>query len=613
VVGRTLGHYSIKNRLGRGGFGEVFGGIDQLLKRPVAIKVLRPELNRDITGLGRFMREAESLARLNHANIATLYTLHREGDELFMIMELVDGPTVEDLLLQCGQLHEQEGLALIAQAIDGLSWAHAQGVIHRDIKPANLMVTRAGVLKIMDFGIAHIRGSDRLTRHGRSVGTLEYMAPEQIRGLDVDERSDVYSLAIVLYQLLCGSPPFASSSEYELIRAQIEAAPPGLIGRVPGLRSEIEDAVMRALAKEPADRFQSVAAFGASLGISDLAGRTAEIMRSRLAALPCQPTHAAVPAAGATRLVSSSPPAKPITALVPAEECAVGHLSDFGDGPAAIEPSGTTISQSRSRFGATERILLAVSILLAAGLVGKLAWNEIHIERPSAPGGGAGAEDRPVTGAALQLAGTGATDDVRQSPTVDPVSAGETKSPDAADAIPTKQIETAEAPPFAPDTARPDLLPMAAPDGPKPWRDCDVCPEMMDVPAGRFMMGSTAEDPDAEDVERPQHEVLIAKAFALGRHEVTFDEWEACVSGGGCQGYRPSDARTGRGRQPVVNVSWQDAQTYVRWLGAKTGHSYRLPSEAEWEYAARAGTMTRFWWGDDAGYANANCRTCGKE
>jgi serine/threonine-protein kinase len=135
VIGRTLGHYTIKKRLGHGGFGEVFGGIDELLKRPVAIKVLRPELNRDISGLGRFMREAESLARLNHPNIATLYTLHREGDELFMIMELVDGPTVEDLLLQCGRLHEQESLALIAQAIDGLSWAHAQGVIHRDIKP----------------------------------------------------------------------------------------------------------------------------------------------------------------------------------------------------------------------------------------------------------------------------------------------------------------------------------------------------------------------------------------------------------------------------------------------------------------------------------------------
>jgi formylglycine-generating enzyme required for sulfatase activity len=435
------------------------------------------------------------------------------------------------------------------------------------------------------------------------------MAPEQIHGLEVDERSDVYSLAIVLYQLLAGSPPFASSSEYELIRAQIEAAPPGLSGRVPGLRSEIEGAVMRALAKEPAERFQSVSAFGASLGISDLAGRTAEIVRSRLAVLPWQPTHVAAPA-GATRLAISSP-AKPTVALVAAEEGVLAHLSDFGDRPAAIEPSGTTISQSRSGFGATARILLTVVILLAAGLFGKLAWNEIHIERPSAPGEGAGAggEERAVTSPPQQPAGP-VTDDVPQLHGVAPIGASETEKPGAADASPTNHMEAVVAPA---GTARLDVPPQAAPNAPKPWRDCDACPEMVDVPPGRFMMGSTADDPDAEDVERPQHEVVIAKAFALGRYEVTSDEWEACVSGGGCEGYRPSDARIGRGQRPVTNVSWEDARRYVLWLSAKTGYSYRLASEAEWEYAARAGTTTRFWWGDDAGYGNANCKACGKE
>ena len=139
------------------------------------------------------------------------------------------------------------------------------------------------------------------------------------------------------------------------------------------------------------------------------------------------------------------------------------------------------------------------------------------------------------------------------------------------------------------------------------FRDCDTCPEMVVVPAGSYMMGSEEGYSD----EEPVHRVTIAQPFAVGKYEVTFAEWEACVAGGGCNGYRPQDVGWGRGRRPVINVSWDDAQAYVQWLSKKTGETYRLLSEAEWEYVARAGTTTRYTWGDEIGENRANCDGCG--
>ena len=144
------------------------------------------------------------------------------------------------------------------------------------------------------------------------------------------------------------------------------------------------------------------------------------------------------------------------------------------------------------------------------------------------------------------------------------------------------------------------------------FRDCPECPEMVVVPSGSFMMGSPESESGRYDAEGPVHRVTIARPFAVGVYEVTFDEWDACVSDRGCGGYRPDDRNWGRGNHPVFDVSWNDAKAYVRWLSGKTGQEYRLLSEAEWEYAARAGTRTKYWWGDSIGRGRANCNTdCG--
>ena len=140
------------------------------------------------------------------------------------------------------------------------------------------------------------------------------------------------------------------------------------------------------------------------------------------------------------------------------------------------------------------------------------------------------------------------------------------------------------------------------------FQDCPQCPELVVVPAGTFVMGAGGR----YEQEQPAHPVTIAQPFAIGRHEVTFDEWDACVAAGGCD-HTPDDHAWGRGRQPVINVTFAQVETYLAWLSETTGHTYRLPSEAEWEYTARAGTTSEFWWGDDVGTNRANCRDCGSK
>jgi eukaryotic-like serine/threonine-protein kinase len=278
---RMIGHYRIVELLGSGAMGTVHIAVDTFIERPVAIKSLRPELTQDPEFVSRFRAEAKSLARLNHPNIATLYSSLLDGSDLYMVMELVRGRPLDDVLRDRGKpLSVKQSLAIIAQAADGLSYAHEMGVIHRDVKPSNLMIGNDGRVKIMDFGIARVRGSARLTRAGTAVGTPLYMSPEQCRGGEGDERSDLYSLAIVLYEMLAGAPPFSGATEYDLIQAQIGAAPPPLVPSAIGVTPELESAIMTALAKKPEQRFPSVRAFSDAIGATALRPDATTVVRN---------------------------------------------------------------------------------------------------------------------------------------------------------------------------------------------------------------------------------------------------------------------------------------------------------------------------------------------
>ena len=293
---KAIGQYEIRDLLGEGGLGQVHAAFDTVLQREVALKSLRPELLSDTNFVERFRAEATSLARLNHPNITTIYSLIPDENNLYMVMELVRGHTLDDIIKERNApIPVRESLAIIAQAADGLAYAHSMGVIHRDIKPSNLMIAENGVLKIMDFGIARVRGTQRLTRSGSIVGTLAYMAPEQLRGEEGDETCDLYSLAIVLYEMLSGTPPFSATSEYDLMQAQINQRPDRLIPRVPGIEPRVENALLKALAKKPAQRFPTTRAFSDALGASSMRMDAPKILHNdtRLLETPAIPIEVA--------------------------------------------------------------------------------------------------------------------------------------------------------------------------------------------------------------------------------------------------------------------------------------------------------------------------------
>jgi len=237
--------------------GAVYKGVDTMLDREVAIKALRPELASQTSVVERFRTEAVTLAKLNHPNIATLYSMFRQGEELYMVLEFVRGETLDSIIQKRGALPAEEAIPVFCQVLDGIDHAHELGIVHRDIKPANMMLTEKGTLKVLDFGIARLLGSARMTRAGNIIGTLEYMAPEQVRGQETDGRSDLYALGMMLYEVLTGKLPFDTDNEFELMRSQTEMTPQPPREINPAIPIEVEAAIMKAIKKNPDDRFQT--------------------------------------------------------------------------------------------------------------------------------------------------------------------------------------------------------------------------------------------------------------------------------------------------------------------------------------------------------------------
>jgi serine/threonine-protein kinase len=267
--------YALTQPLGRGGMGEVWAGTDLLLHRTVAIKVMHEHLAVDATARDRFEREARAVASLNHPCIAAVYdavSLPLIPSRPYMVMEFVAGDTLADQL-QLGLPSMSEALGWADGILAALECAHAAGVVHRDIKPANVMVTNAGLVKVMDFGIAHVTGSEHSTLTSSThtvVGTAAYMAPEQAQGHVVDARSDLYSVGCLLYELLTGRPPYLGDTPLEVMYQHVheEPVPPSL--RALDVPAQLDALVLRALAKDPADRFSSATQMHEALVFSDM-------------------------------------------------------------------------------------------------------------------------------------------------------------------------------------------------------------------------------------------------------------------------------------------------------------------------------------------------------
>jgi serine/threonine protein kinase len=259
MIGTTmLGQYELVDVLGQGGMSVVFKGRHKLTEQEVALKILPPELAAHSQVKSRFLDEAKALAALDHPNIVHLYNFGQENGYFVLAMQFVQGRTWERMILENKRLDWPSSLRICIDVLRALEYAHGRGIIHRDMKPSNVLVrSQDGSATVMDFGIAKMTTSTRLTATGQTMGTVRYMSPEQVRGQDVDLRTDIYSLGATLYESLTGETPFDGNTHFEIMSKHLSEVPKRPSGRGIELPRAVEDALMRCLAKRASDRFET--------------------------------------------------------------------------------------------------------------------------------------------------------------------------------------------------------------------------------------------------------------------------------------------------------------------------------------------------------------------
>ncbi|QDP94920.1 Stk1 family PASTA domain-containing Ser/Thr kinase [Microlunatus elymi] len=362
VVG---GRYELGELLGRGGMAEVRRAVDNRLGRPVAVKELRTDLATDPTFQARFRREAQSAAGLNHPNIVAVYDTGEETDSAtgvqipYIVMELVEGPTLRDILREGRKILPERALELTVGVLDALTYSHRAGIVHRDIKPANVMLTQSGNVKVMDFGIARAVAdtSATMTQTAAVIGTAQYLSPEQARGETVDARSDLYSAGCLMYELLLGRPPFTGESPVSVAYQHVREAPVPPSQLDPSISPEIDAIALKALAKEPDDRYQSAREMKSDIN-RVLAGEQATV-----ALAPVGAAAVAAEDADATRVVPATLP---------------------GSGPEDLDEEDE--EPKKKRTGLVVGLIIAIVVVLAAlGAGGWYWWNSQHPQAAPPP------------------------------------------------------------------------------------------------------------------------------------------------------------------------------------------------------------------------------------
>jgi serine/threonine-protein kinase PpkA len=663
--------YRIIRKINSGGMSTVYLAIQISVGRIVALKVMSPGLTSDPAFNERFQREATIVGQLSHPNIVSIYDIGREEDLNYIAMDYLPGGSLHDKMIN--GLTGAEVIRVTKDIANALDHAHEKGYIHRDIKPENILFRSDNSAVLSDFGVAKVMiGVSRMTHVGTVVGTPQYMSPEQARGQTVDARSDLYSLGVVFYEMLTGSLPFPGDDAVTIALKHISAPIPRLPlqyhayqkildkflakdssqrfqrGREISEAFEHFDASIRAsFSTSTASESLSVFALFRALCSATAAQVVLRLKKIYALLLGKDPDSVSAyyaannkqaPLKMTTRVqqeldLDESPPKKRklfyiwpilgtvvVLASLPFISTHIRSKTESSTAESSAESAITLALSSQSNMSASNQDIelqlaqqapltisaqhtsVASSIAVAASAVPAYALT-IHVTPKKSRIKLLNTPEKYKDGMTLtsgryqvELSNPGYTTQTEwieiknQAIEFHFKLLEELKPTNAsADEIASKKLK-----------GKNSGQPLASTSATENTKNAST---FVRVAAGSFIMG---DDNNAQSL--PARKVVIPKAFLIGRFEVTFDEYDIFVKA--TDRAQPGDNGWGRESHPVINVSWSDAQAYVKWLSKKTGKKYRLPTEAEWEYMARAGTTTDFWWGDNEldAKGRANCR-----
>ena len=592
-IGR-LGPYRVLKVLGAGGMGVVFRAEDPHLERMVALKAMLPSMASSSTAKERFFREAKAAAALKHPHIVTIFQVGEDRGAPFLAMEYLEGEPLDDRLKRETRLPVPEILRIGREIAKGLAAAHEKGLIHRDIKPANLWLEgKEGHVKILDFGLARAMGdTTHLTQSGAIIGTPAYMAPEQAGGKQVDSRCDLFSLGCVLYCMCTGERPFKGHDTISTLMAIATENPPPPVSLNLELPTELSDLVMQLLAKKADDRPESAKMVAETL--QEIEGQTAETTAvpgrkaktAEMTAAPARKTGKVKKGgtkqmeAARTQAGKSAKRRLPLPWLVGGGVLGLGVLAaaiilfwQTPYGTVRIESDDPNVEIVFDKDGPTIKGADKEPISLRAGEHGILIKrgdfafeaDKFVLKQGQNPqtGNGSLMATRP------SRAGWQADCVPRHSTTTD--RQGDCRCP-AFD----QEGRTAAKKDFTNSYGMKFV-----------W-----------IPPGNFMMGSPKDEKERR-ADETQHKVTLTKGFYMGVYTVTQEQWQEVM------GKNPSHFK-GEKNLPVDSVSWNDCQEFIKKLREKDKKPYRLPSEAEWEFACRAGTTTPFHFGETISTDQAN-------